>query len=153
MPFDFRQVDPQSPDALALLRLAAVEARTLYPELHAPHAPWPTNDPTPPRGAYLVAYLDGHPVAMGAHRPIDERSTEIRRMFTVAVARRTGAAKAVLLELEAHAKREGFTEVKLETGSRQQPAMRLYESVGFRRVPAFGHYRDDPTSVCYAKQL
>jgi putative acetyltransferase len=153
MPFDFRQVDPQGPDALALLRLAALEARTLYPELHVPDAPWPTNDPTPLRGIYLIAYLDGHPVAMGAHRPIDECATEIRRMYTVAEARRTGAAKALLLELEAHARHEGFTEVKLETGFRQEPAMRLYESLGFRRIPAFGRYRDDPTSVCYAKQL
>ena len=153
MHFDFQQVDPQGPEARTLLRLAAVEARALYPELHAPGAPWPTNEPTPPRGVYLVAYLDGQPVAMGAHRPIDECSTEIRRMYTVARARRTGAAKAVLLELEAHARREGFTELKLETGFRQEAAMRLYESLGFRRIPAFGQYRDDPTSVCYAKQL
>jgi ribosomal protein S18 acetylase RimI-like enzyme len=153
MPLDFRHVDPQCADALALLRLAAVEARALYAEFHVPDAPWPTNDPMPPRGAYLVAYLDGQPIAMGAHRPIDDCSTEIRRMYTAVKARRMGAAKAVLFRLEAHARDEGFAEVKLETGVRQEAAMRLYESVGFRRIAAFGRYRDDPTSVCYAKQL
>jgi putative acetyltransferase len=31
--------------------------------------------------------------------------------------------------------------------------MALYESFGFRRIPPFGEYRDDPTSVCYEKPL
>jgi ribosomal protein S18 acetylase RimI-like enzyme len=41
----------------------------------------------------------------------------------------------------------------LETGNRQVPAVRLYESSGFTRIPAFGIYANDPTSVCFAKTL
>ena len=39
------EVDPQGPEAMSLLREAALEARSLYPELIAPGAPMPTNPP------------------------------------------------------------------------------------------------------------
>jgi len=29
--------------------------------------------------------------------------------------------------------------------------MALYESCGFERIPPFGEYINDPTSVCYEK--
>lgn len=145
--------DPQGPEAQGLLRQAAIEARQLYPELHGPHDPWPVNGPTPPRGAYFVAYLDGVAIAMGAHRPLDSTSSEVRRMFTSASARRLGAGRAVLIAVELHARQQGFLELKLETGFRQGPAMALYESMGYRRIEPFGVYRQDPTSVCFAKLL
>lgn len=147
------EADPQGRDALSLLRAAAVEARGLYPELHGPNDPWPTNGPTPPRGANFVAYLSDQPVAMGAHRPLDARSTELRRMFTLDSARRCGAARAILLAVEQHARSSGFTEIKLETGYKQLAAMALYESMGYERVQPFGVYKEDPTSVCYAKPI
>jgi hypothetical protein len=31
--------------------------------------------------------------------------------------------------------------------------MALYESMGYRRIKPFGVYRQDPTSVCFAKPL
>ena len=152
-PLHVVEADPQGADAMALLRAAAIEARALYPELHGPNDPWPTNGPTPPRGAYFIATLDGRPVAMGAHRPLDAFSSEVRRMFTLASARRTGAARAILGAVEQHARQQGFLELKLETGYKQLPAMLLYESAGFRRIAPFGVYQHDPTSVCFAKAL
>lgn len=147
------EADPQGAEALALLAEAAAEARALYPELHDPMAPPPTNAPTPPRGCYLLAWRQGVPVGMGAHRPLDAHTTELRRMFVTRAARGTGVAKALLARLEAHAAAAGFARLVLETGFRQQPAMRLYEGCGYVRIPAFGPYRDDPSSVCYAKTL
>lgn len=145
--------DPQGADALALLREAAIEARALYPDLQGPDEPWPTNGPTPPRGAYFIAYVDGHPVAMGAHRPLDLWTSEVRRMYTLASARRTGAARAILAAVERHARAQGFRVLKLETGCRQLPAMRLYEAMGYRAIAPFGAYVGDPTSRCYEKAL
>ena len=147
------EVDPLGVDALTLLREAAIEARELYPELHSPTNPWPTNTPTPPRGVYVIAYLRDRPVAMGAHRPIDQECTEIRRMYVTRSARRSGAARAVLRALEAHARAQGFKQLLLETGSKQHAAMALYESYGFSRIAPFGPYASDPTSVCYTKSL
>ena len=150
---EIREADPQGPDALLLLREAAVEARQLYPELHRPGDPWPTNRPTPPRGAYFIAYAQGMPVAMGAHHPVDDLCSEVRRMFTSASARRQGAGRAILAAVEQHAARQGFCELRLETGHRQGPAIALYEAVGYRRIEPYGAYRDDPTSVCFAKPI
>jgi GNAT superfamily N-acetyltransferase len=145
--------DPQGSAALALLHEAALEARTLYPEFHDPSAPGPTNHPTPPRGVYFVAFASGRAVGMGAHRPLDERTTEVRRMFVTAAERSKGVARAVLKNIEEHARLQGFRRLVLETGNRQLPAIRLYESSAFIRIPPFGAYANDPTSVCLAKDL
>ncbi|WP_395703116.1 GNAT family N-acetyltransferase [Aquabacterium sp.] len=147
------EVDPLGADALKLLRQAAIEARALYPELHVPGSPWPTNAPTPARGTYLVAYLADEPVAMGAHRPIDNQCTEVRRMFVARPARRCGAGRAILQALEIHAQSQGFDQLLLETGFKQLAAMALYESYGFVRIPPFGPYATDPTSVCFSKPV
>jgi len=151
--FTVRECDPLSTEALNLLHEAALEAQALYPELHDPLGPRPTNRPTPPRGLYLVAFAGRVPVGMGAHRPLDEYTTEVRRMFVTKEARHQGVARAVLQCVEAHTRAQGFRLLVLETGTKQLPAMRLYESSGFSRIPAFGEYANDPTSVCYAKSL
>lgn len=147
------EVDPQGQDALVLLREAALEARGLYPESHLPDDPWPTNGPTPPRGLYLIAYREGRAVGMGAHRPIDASISEVRRMYVLREARTRGVAQALLQAIEAHARTQGFACLRLETGMRQGPAIRLYERAGFVRIPAFGPYVEDPTSVCFEKAL
>lgn len=74
-------------------------------------------------------------------------------MFVTRSARRRGLAKIILQELELQAREFGYTVLRLETGVRQSPAMALYESCGFRRIPPFGEYINDPTSVCFEKQL
>lgn len=146
-------VDSQCAEALELLRQAAIEARTLYPELHAEDASWPTNSPTPTGGIYLLAYWEDVPVASGALRPIDGQTVEVRRMYVLPSARHGGVGRAMLTRLEQEAAALGYRVMLLETGHKQQPAMRLYESYGFVRIPPFGEYTNDPTSVCYEKQV
>ena len=55
--------------------------------------------------------------------------------------------------IEHHARTQGFRRLVLETGYRQVPAMKLYESCGFQRIAPFGRYQEDPTSVCYKKSI
>jgi RimJ/RimL family protein N-acetyltransferase len=150
-PWRVIEADPQGADALALLREAAIEARALYPELAEAGAPWPTNVPSPRGGVYLVAYEGATPVACGALRPLGARVAEVRRMFVTRQARRRGLAKAILGALETHARTHGYAALKLETGHRQAPAIALYESQGFRRIPPFGAHAGDATSVCFEK--
>lgn len=148
-----RAVDPRGADALALLAQAAVEARSLYPELFAPGSAPPGNEPLGPGDVYLVAFVDGAPVACGALRRIDATSAEVRRVFVLAGARRRGIARATLAALERAAADLGYARLLLETGFRQRPAMALYASCGFARVAPFGPYVGDPTSVCFGKSL
>jgi GNAT superfamily N-acetyltransferase len=146
-------VDPLHPQALALLAEAAVEARALYPELFAPDAPAPVNDPLRAGDVYLLAWLDGSAVGCGALRQLDAFTGEVHRMFVTKRARRDGVARALLIQLERAARDHGYRQLVLETGARQQPAIALYSSCGWRRIAPWGPYIGDPMSVCFGKAL
>ena len=145
--------DPLSEEALFLLHEAVLEARRLYSDLIDPGPPKPTNQPLRPGDIYLIAFSDGSPVGCGALRKLDDSTAEVRRMYVLGQARRTGIARSILVRLEEEACRLGYETLLLETGNRQHPAMSLYESYGFTRIPPFGPYISDPTSVCYSKRV
>ena len=92
-------------------------------------------------------------IACGSFRPYDATTVELKRMFVAPAARRRGVARAVVGELEAWAREQGFTTAILETGDRQGEAIALYERCGYTRIPAFGPYAGLPASVCMRKAL
>jgi GNAT superfamily N-acetyltransferase len=102
---------------------------------------------------FLVAYLDGRPVGCGAFRPMGGGAAEVKRMYVEPECRGRGIARRVLAELEERARRAGHALARLETGIRQPEAIRLYESAGYRRIPNYGIYADNPDSVCFEKSL
>jgi GNAT superfamily N-acetyltransferase len=61
--------------------------------------------------------------------------------------------RLILPALETIGRDLGYNALQLETGVRQPAAIRLYEKAGYRRIPAYGRYRDDPMSVCFKKVL
>jgi GNAT superfamily N-acetyltransferase len=144
-----RDVDPLGADAMALLHEAARDARALYPELFTADSPPPTNRPLVDLSAYVIAYVDDLPLACGAIVPYEGEVAEVRRMYVHRDCRRQGLADAVLTHLLHRAREFGYRRVVLETGYKQEPAQRFYESKGFRRTAPFGKHVDDPTSVCY----
>ena len=109
----------------------------------------------PPQGAFLVAWLDGGVAGCGALKPLhhDPSIGEIKRMYTVPAARRRGISRALLVALEARAAELGYGYLQLETGLAQPEAIALYESHGWHRITPYGHYKDSPQSVCFAKAL
>jgi len=111
---------------------------------------------TPPLGVFLIARIDGAPVGCGALRPALDRAeglAEVKRMYTRPEARRQGVSRAILAGLEDAARAFGYRRIQLETGIRQPEAMTLYETSGYHRIEPYGEFRDDPLSVCYAKDL
>lgn len=120
-------------------------------------------DPTmfdAPTGAFLVAYRDEDPVAMGGWRLRPDvqrlggtRLAEIKRMYVAPRARRQGLARLVLEHLEQTARDLGVDILVLETGIAQPEAIALYESSGYKPVEKFGHYAWSPKSRCYGKRL
>jgi putative acetyltransferase len=129
------------------------EALRRYPDVLDPSAPPTTNEPRVPRSAFLIAKLDGRPVACAALRPIDAVVAEVRRMYVVPGARRRGIARRLLAELERKAAEWKYCILRLETGNRQPEAIALYESHGFRRIAPYDHHVDDPLSICFEKKL
>ena len=73
-------------------------------------------------------------------------------MFVVPEARGRGIGRAILATIEAALPAHAAA-LRLETGIRQEAAIRLYEAAGFRRRGPFGSYRDDPLSVFMEKPL
>ncbi|GHF54875.1 N-acetyltransferase [Kitasatospora xanthocidica] len=114
-----------------------------------------------PAGLFLIAYLDGRPVACGGWRAkeaggadeLREGDAELKRMFVVPDARGRGLARAVLRRLEQTAVEAGRTRFILETGTQQPEAIALYKSEGYTAIRKFGYYKEHPLAVCLGKEL
>jgi putative acetyltransferase len=65
---------------------------------------------------------------------------EVKRMYVRDTARGLGIADAILARIEQEARSAGLSLLRLETGTRQIAAMRLYARMGFRECAAFGDY-------------
>jgi ribosomal protein S18 acetylase RimI-like enzyme len=115
-------------------------------------------DPTefvPPNGLFLVATLDGDPVATGGWRRLQvaDETAEIKRMYVAARARRRGLGRLMLAELERRATAAGLRRLVLNTGPEQPAAVAMYRSSGYIDTAAFGHYADAPRALFLAKSL
>jgi putative acetyltransferase len=64
-----------------------------------------------------------------------------------------GIAQLILARLEDLARVARYQAIRLETGSRQAEALRLYELAGYRRIAPYGIYVNDPLSICFEKAL
>jgi GNAT superfamily N-acetyltransferase len=90
----------------------------------------------------------GTALGCGALRTLGDGVAEVKRMYVVPEARGRGVSKLVLAGLEDAARARGWTVLRLETGPRQPEAIALYEGAGYRPIPAFGGYVDDPDAGC-----
>jgi GNAT superfamily N-acetyltransferase len=152
--FEIREEAYDSPTALTLM--AALQAEYVERYGGPDSTPVATAEFTPPAGRFVIGYLDGVPVAMGGlrRRPGEEgREVEVKRMYVAPPARGQGLSRLVLAALEDMARELGAARVLLETGQRQPEAISLYISAGYERIDGFGHYRDAPLSLSFAKEL
>jgi GNAT superfamily N-acetyltransferase len=74
-------------------------------------------------------------------------------MYVIPAARRNGFGRLIITALERHARAFGYKTILLETGVGQPEAQRLYESCGYTRIPPFGPYVGNESSVCFQKVL
>lgn len=155
---DIHTVPYDHPDAVKLIEEVQQEYVTRYGDPDV--TPVDVSEFAPPRGLFVVGYLDGVPVACGGWRAHDgpapllrQGDAELKRMYVVAAARGRGLSRVLLAELERTARNAGRKRVVLETGTRQPEAIALYRSSGYTDIPKFGAYRDHPLSVCLAKGL
>lgn len=154
---EIRRVGYGHPDALLMIEEVQQEYVVRYGGRD--ETPLDTLMFEPPDGSFFVGYRDGAPVATGAWRrsPVSalgsDRTAEVKRMYVAPRARGTGLARRMLAHLEASAAEHGAEVVVLETGLRQPEAIALYESSGYTPIPGFGHYKESPTSRCYARRL
>lgn len=85
----------------------------------------------PPDGGLLLLLDGGEAVAGGAFRRLDERTAELKRIWTHSAHRRRGLARRVLTELEREITARGYRRIHLTTGPRQPEAKGLYLATGY----------------------
>jgi len=135
-PAVYRHTTPLDPQAQVVLRDLEREYDERYGNLFGEPASveiarYPTEAFSAPGGTFLMIEVDGSAISAGAFMTIDAATVEFKRMWTHADHRGRGLARLVLAELEAEARRRGFTRVVLSTGPRQPEAVRLYLATGY----------------------
>jgi len=143
-----------SPDAIQLLSELNLELSGAFPEPGATHFSLQDSQVAPGQGAFVVAYLDDLAIGCGAIRRVDEATAELKRMYVRPSSRGQGVGSSLVAALEREARVLAVARVVLETGNRLVPAIKLYESMGYVRIPLFGEYLSSPdTSICFGKSL
>jgi putative acetyltransferase len=103
--------------------------------------------------AFFLLRWNGAPAACGGVKLVDADYGEVKRMYVRPQFRGLGLGKLILQHLADYARARGVGLLRLETGIHQHEAIGLYERMGFRRIPPFGEYTDDPLSVYFEKRL
>ncbi len=98
-------------------------------------------DLRPPRGAFLVAGVDGEWVACGSLRPISPKAAYLKRMWVADAMRGAGLGRRMLAALEHQARILGYRTISLETHRVLAEAIRLYRAAGYREIAPFN---DEP---------
>lgn len=132
---EVRAVRQDDPLAAPLLEELAVEYSTRYErsfdEQYEDLTTYPEECFAPPDGALLVLLERGIPVAGGAFQRYDDHTAELKRIWTSRQHRRRGLGRIVVIELEAEARRRGYSRIYLTTGWRQPEAVALYLAAGY----------------------
>lgn len=92
---------------------------------------------SPPRGAFMIAHLDGEPVGCGGVKRLAPGVGYLKRMWVSSAVRGLGLGRRLLAALERRATELGFHTLRLETNAALDEARALYRSSGYREVPAF----------------
>ena len=130
------RVDPASQAARWCIAQYFAELANRFEEGFDPGQSIPADDTElrPPLGAFLVASVDGEPVACGAVKSISPGVGSLKRMWVAGSLRGLGFGRRMLAALESQARELGLTTLRLETNRALREAIRLYKSSGYVEV-------------------
>lgn len=96
----------------------------------------------PPAGCLLLARADGEPAGVVGLKPLPDGTCEMKRLYVRPQYRSMRLGRGLVERLIDEARELGYRALRLDTLPRRMgPAVGLYESLGFRRIPA---YWDNP---------
>lgn len=147
MPVVIAAERPDTPDATALINELQAHLESFYPP-ESRHG-FSVQKLIEQQVAFFVLRADDVPAGCGGIMLVGREYGELKRMYVRPEFRGRHHGERLIDHLAAHARAHGVTMLRLETGIHQQAAIRLYERVGFRRIPPFPPYFDDPLSRCY----
>jgi GNAT superfamily N-acetyltransferase len=154
-----KAVSYDDPTAAALRDRLTTELEERYRKAgggreHARPRRRPTSDQfEPPDGVFLLAHADGGSVGCGGLRRWGPGIGEIKRMYVDPAARGRGVGRAILEGLESAGKGRGYHSIRLETGTPQPEAIRLYEAAGYVRIDPYRREWAGELSLALQKHL
>ena len=96
-----------------------------------------------PRGALLLAYVDGEPAGCCALRPLDTadypNASEMKRLYVRKAFRGFGLGRQLAEATLDAARTAGYACVLLDTLDDMEAARALYEDLGFEDIPPYYH--------------
>ena len=102
----------------------------------------------PPRGILLLARCSGSIAGCVGLRPLDDERGEMKRLYLRPRFRGSGLGRRLAEAVIAAARATGYRSLVLDSLATMQEARALYDSLGFRPIPA---YYDNPLpGVLYA---
>ena len=153
----FVPVSQDDPLAEPLLAELAYEYATRYGSTIERVGNWlrgyPAAEFAAPDGAMVIGHVDGVPVTGGAFRRFDDRTAELKRIWTDSGHRRRGLARSLLVELEADIAARGYRRIYLTTGDRQPEAEALYLTTGYRRLDEPLPAEGEVYSMAFLKEI
>ena len=151
MPVTIAAERPDTPDGAALINELQTHLESFYPP-ESRHG-FSVDKLIAQGVAFFVLRVDSRAAGCGGIMFVGKEYGEIKRMYVRPEFRSREYGKRLIDHLAAHARNHGITLLRLETGIHQQAAIRLYEQYGFRRIPPFVPYFEDPASRCYEMSL
>jgi len=142
---------PNSSDAVALISELEAHLDPLYPS-KSRHG-YSVEKLIAQEVAFFVLRQNGIPAGCGGIQFFGAEYGELKRMYVRPQFRGLGFGKLLVDHLADFARAHGVGLLRLETGIHQAAAISLYERVGFRRIPPFGEYVEDPLSLFYEKRI
>jgi GNAT superfamily N-acetyltransferase len=100
----------------------------------------------PPRGAFLLAAVDGRALGCVGLRHYDESSGEIKRLYVDPSGRGVGAGRELAKAIIARGRELGYARLVLDTLPSMTEARALYTSLGFVPITAYRHNPVEGTS-------
>ena len=94
-------------------------------------------------------------IGCGALKFLDKIHGEFKSIRVVDKFRKKGVGEKMINHLIEEAKKLGIKKLSIETGSGKffEPARKLFVNFGFQPCLPFAHYKEDPNSCFYTKDL
>jgi putative acetyltransferase len=142
---------PDSDDARALIDELEAHLASIYPR-ESRHG-YSVEKLIAQGVEFFVIRDNGTPAGCGGVQLVGRDYGELKRMYVRPQFRGLGFGRLMLDHLADCARSHGVSVLRLETGIHQAAAIALYERAGFRQIPPFGNYTEDPLSRCYEKRI